>query len=253
MPVTPATATKPVWTGTPMVTATIQPIPLPYDTPTLPPTTTETPTLTLLPTPIVGTSAVSEGLWMAFVIDGNLYVQNGNAAPMQLTTSGKDWHPIFSDDGEKIVFYSNRDNHTGVYSINTDGRQERVIISGSLLTALNLVYNESTGVRSLVFVTGSHQLLFNTLNPDRTDGPEENEDLLLVNAENGEIKQLLARGQGGEFKASPDGKLVAILAKDHIKVINIDGQVIYRDLVTYPAIVGQSVVYIGHRIRAYYL
>ena len=46
------------------------------------------------------------GLRVAYIVTGNLYVQNSGGQPMQLTNSGVDSTPIFSDDGQKIVFFS---------------------------------------------------------------------------------------------------------------------------------------------------
>ena len=42
---------------------------------------------------------------MAYTIDGNLYLQDGTNPPIQLTNDERRDHtPVFSDDGEKIVF-----------------------------------------------------------------------------------------------------------------------------------------------------
>jgi Tol biopolymer transport system component len=178
---------------------------------------------------------------MAYVVEGNLYIQDGSNPPIQLIDSGEDGYPIFSDDGEKIVFFRGTVPHD-LYAINADGSQEQALVTSRLLTSLGLGYDGSTELRSLAFVPGSHRLLFNThqldpydieLNSPNRIASKKNDDLLLLDIDTGEIKRLLPSGQGGGFKVSPDGSLVAILASGHVDVVGIDGRVIHRNLVTY--------------------
>ena len=73
-----------------------------------------------------------------------------------------------------------------------------------------------------------------------------------MDTDTGRIKQLVAPGQvdnlyihygwEGRFVASPNGKLVALQMPDHIEVINIQGQMVQRALVTYPADEAHSVI-----------
>jgi Tol biopolymer transport system component len=194
-----------------------------------------TPTQTPLP------FAPLEGLRVAYIIDGNLYVQDSGKQAIQLTNSGQDRNPMFSDDGKKIAFYRGRASEKNqVYVINMDGTGERALLSPSLLATLKLGYDEFSEPASFVFVPGTHQLLFitnqlSTVNPKTGGRTQPPDDLLLVNSDTGEIKQLLARGQGGYFLASRDGSKVAIQTANHIDVITITGQMMRRNLVTYPA------------------
>jgi Tol biopolymer transport system component len=178
---------------------------------------------------------------MAYVIDGNLYLQDGSNPPVQLTHSGEDRNPIFSDDGEKIAFYRGLVPHD-LYSINADGTQERVLVTGSLLESLELGYNKFTEIVSRDYVPGTHQILFNTRQLSQADidqkdfnrlGSKENFDLLSVDTDTGEIKRLLSKSKGGNFFISPNGNMVAIQVKGHIDVIGVDGQIIRQNLVTY--------------------
>jgi Tol biopolymer transport system component len=204
-------------------------------------------TSTALPIPSVTTipslpiSSAPDGLRMAYVIDGNLYLQDGSNPPVQLTHSGEDRNPIFSDDGEKIAFYRGLVPHD-LYSINADGTQERVLVTGSLLESLELGYNKFTEIVSRDYVPGTHQILFNTRQLSQADidqkdfnrlGSKENFDLLSVDTDTGEIKRLLSKSKGGNFFISPNGNMVAIQVKGHIDVIGVDGQIIRQNLVTY--------------------
>jgi hypothetical protein len=116
------------------------------------------------------------------------------------------------------------------------------LVTGSLLTALDLGYDDSTETRSMAFVPGTHQLLFNThefkpagleLEDLNRLGAKPNQDLLIVDTDTTEIKMILNAGKGGVFRISPDGKLVGIQTTDHIEVIELNGQVIYGNLATY--------------------
>ena len=202
----------------------------------LPPSRTPLPTQTLLPYfPL-------EGLRLAYIIEGNLYVQDSGGKPTQLTDSGEDHTPIFSDDGEKIVFFRG-DLPRDVYSINADGSQEQVLITSSLLTNLGLGYSEFTEPRFLTFIPGTHVLLFQTheLDPQIIQtkdinrlGAKLNQDLLLVDTDTAKIQRLKASGQASFYNMSPNGQLVWILAEDHIDVIGLNGKAVYSNLTTYP-------------------
>ena len=237
-----STAFAAAYTGvalTPIAPPTATPVP-----PTFTPIVTQfapIPTFTSIST--LNIPFTLDAIRMAYVVDGNLYLQDGSNQPIQLTNSGKDHSPIFSDDGEKVVFFRGTLPHN-VYSINTDGSQEQELVSSELLTALDMEYYNSTELRSLSFVPGTHQILFNTHELDwltlstkdiNRSGAKPNQDLLLVNTDTSVIKRILEPGQGGIFQVSPNGKLVIIQAIDHIDVIGLDGKIIHRNLATYPS------------------
>jgi hypothetical protein len=208
-------------------------------TPAVPTATISPPTST--PTSSLPISSAPDGLRMAYVIDGNLYFQGGSNPPVQLTKSGDDRYPVFSDDGEKIIFYRGLIPQE-LYSINIDGTRENLLVTGNLLEALGLGYDKFTEIISLAFVPGTHQILFNTRQLSQADidqkdfnrlGSKENFDLLSVDTDTGEIKILLPNGKGGSFFISPDASMIAIRAKGHIDIVDVDGQTIRRNLVTY--------------------
>jgi dipeptidyl aminopeptidase/acylaminoacyl peptidase len=216
-----------------LVAQTIVAIPtstvIPNDTapiPTLPPTA--------LPFKLL------HGLRMAYIVDRNLYVQDSGKLAIQLTSSGQDRNPRFSEDGEKIVFIREWETEMNqLRVINADGTGEQALVSAASLITLG--YYEFCEPDSMAFVPGTHLLLFNT-GCFRPDDPKRrylhsrpNNDLLIVDAETGEIKQLVAIGQGGNYLSSPDGKLIAIQTPDHIEVITTQGQTVRRNLLTYPA------------------
>jgi Tol biopolymer transport system component len=186
-------------------------------------------------------SSVPDELHMAYVIEGNLYLQNGNDPPIQLTIRGQDKEPTFSEDGEKIAFLRGFIPHD-LYSINAEGTQEQVVISGIKLSTFAAEYSERSELRNFVFVPGTHNVIFNTRELDELDvkmqdwnrtSSKNKDDLLIVDTDTGEIKSLLSPGKGGNFVISPDGKTIAVQAKGHVDVVSIDGQVIRKNLITY--------------------
>ncbi len=202
-----------------------------------------TPTSTPSPTSTNENFFPSDRLRMAYEVDGNLFFKNGGSTALQLTDSGKDQRPVFSDDGEKIVFYRGGfldDRYKNVYSVNSEGGREHPLVTASALIALNLGYSESSETNIFQFIPGTHQLLFNTHEIDPQPGDysdfTENQDLLFVDSDTGEMRQILPPGKGGPFKISPDGKLVEIVGADHIDVIGIDGQIRFGNLLTYPTV-----------------
>jgi Tol biopolymer transport system component len=220
--------TEPTRTPTPPPTLT------PSDTP-LPPTPTRTP----LP------FMALDGLRVVYTdSNGNLYVQDSGKPSMQLTQGVKESTegrpPLISDDGQKIVFYRAGETKLDlVYAINTDGTGEQMLITPELLSAFGKPYDGLKLLVSLAFVPGTHLLLFNTFQTNYNDPeaagwlPLVGNDLFVVNTDTGKIKQLKAPGQGGNFLAAPNGKWVAVQTLDHIDVIDTQGRVIHRNLVTH--------------------
>jgi hypothetical protein len=201
-------------------------------------TATSTPSpMPVSPTPLVTSTSTSlpvsfppDGLLMAYIIDGSLYFQEGSNPAVQLTRSGQDWQPMFSDDGEKIVFFRGKDwEKEEMRSINRDGSQEQVLVTSQLLMALDNSYTELTRPHSLTFVPGTHLLLFATSEPVQI----WNGDLLVVDTDSAEIKRLLPPRHIDEFYVSPDGKFIAVDAIGGIDVIDMGGKIVRRNLLMY--------------------
>lgn len=178
---------------------------------------------------------------MVYVFEGNLYLQDGSEPPLQLTTSAEVHDPIFSDDGEKIAFLRGGVPHD-LYVVNADGNGEQELVSASRLAALRLEYDDLSEIIHFRFVPGTHRLLFNTrqLDPWSIEvqdvhrlGSKRNEDLLIIDAETGQVEILFPPGEGGGFSVSPDGSLVALNKSGRVDIATIEGQVILPELVTH--------------------
>jgi Tol biopolymer transport system component len=204
-------------------------------TPTWWPTRTPFPITT--PLPLVA----RKGLRVAYIIDGNLYVQDSGGQPVQLTHSGVDRMPLLSGDGEKVLFFHGSGKEQNrLFVINADGSQERLLVSGEILASLGLGYDQLAEISSWELVPGMHQLLFDTQEFDArsaADGNDwghgtyfqRNRDLLMVNLDTAEIKRLNREPWGKLFDISPDGKLIT----DSFNIFDIHGNLI-RNLIVPP-------------------
>jgi len=204
-----------VATSAPTATATAMPSPtlvIPTNT-EVPPTPSFTSTPTLIPV-----SSPPDGLHMAYIIDGNLYFQDGSNPPVQLTNSGEDSSPIFSDDGEKIAFNRGKKDQLDIYFINVDGSEEQAIVTTSQLMNLNTGYDNSTAAYFKSFLPGTHNLLFSTYQLLEGGTVKYNRDLLIVDTDTAKITR--RSNYGSDFYISPDGNFIAIDAIGRIDVID---------------------------------
>jgi len=170
---------------------------------------------------------------MAYIIDGNLYFQDGSNPPLQLTHGGEDWRLVFfSDDGEKIFFFRGLTGQD-LYSINADGSEEKALITDNLLLTFGSEYGESTTLCDLVPVPHTHRLLFRTCSHPDVNTTIFHFDLFLADSDTHQVKNLFLREQGGTFYVSPDGSMLAIDRVNYIDIVGIDGKIIHSRLATY--------------------
>ncbi|MCB2178387.1 hypothetical protein KQH61_00550 [bacterium] len=231
-----STIAVPTFTNTAPSTVTATPLP-PTATPTLPPTLAPTFTSTPIPPEVAGLRMVYR------MIEGdNLYLWDESNPPIQLTfDERRDHGPEFTGDGEKIVFFRGG-VLSDLYSINLDGSQEQLLVSNSIISQLGLGYGEFSEIIDFSLIPGTHQVLFNTLDLDEKDlGANvfkrlysvKNDDLFLVDADTGEIQQVLERGQCEFFEISPTGDMIAVVRNGQIDLVDLDGQIIRRNVLTY--------------------
>lgn len=173
---------------------------------------------------------------MLFTKDGDLYFQDGENTPVKLTHVGeKAPSPILSDDNKKVVFFREESGFSNIYSINADGSQEQTLVRNRAPLPVSPNQNNSQA-----FVPETHLLLFNTY---ACESQKEESlcatGLSRLNTDTGEIKELVTPDKpdqhnlGGNFKVSPDGKMVSVVAIGHLDLFSIDGRVIRRNILPY--------------------
>jgi hypothetical protein len=192
-----------------------------------------------------------DGYVMLFTKDSNLYFQDGDSSPVKLAYIGKEsydpkfsddtqwvyFSPILSDDNQKVVF-SQSDGNT--YSINTDGTQERMIVSIGWLES----FKAGTKIGILNFIPNTHQLLLEThLRRSQTDDPSCSSSIFLADSDTGKIGRLADFGLhcqtygiiSKDIKISPDGKMLAVGTLDGVDIFTMDGNLIRDNVLPYIA------------------
>jgi hypothetical protein len=175
-----------------------------------------------------------DNIQIVYLLDGNLYVQRSKREAVKLISSERGISALYlSDDGEKIVFWSQMEDSThqvGLFSINTDGNQEQLLLSKEWL--------DSRGINtpfSVDFISGTHKFFISTGPCQGGDVDNCMINLSIVDADTGKIRQFLNPYLPGtlEFTISPNGQMVAVASKGDITIHNIGGNIIYPNIMNY--------------------
>ncbi len=198
------------------------------------------PSSTVSPTPLPPFPL--DGYVMLFVKDSNLYFQDENKSPIKLTYIGKmtyDHYPLLSDDNKKVVFYRDDGN---IYSINSDGTNEGIILSKEWLNSLGL----GTKIGDVNFIPTTHELFFVAIQckPANTNVNCPT-SVYHANTDTREIIKLADLGPIFSFSnieinrtprniaVSPDGKMIAIGTMHGVDLFAWDGKTIRDKILPY--------------------
>lgn len=180
---------------------------------------------------------------LAYTHEGNLWVLTTQDPARQLTPSGAVIDVLVADDRQIIVYIrqSYQPDLFEVRAINVDGGEDRQILSQEALDALfPLDAARHFLISQMEFIPRTHSLLFNTHAVFDGPGLLLNDDLHRLDVDTGEHKQILARGAGGQFSISPDGRQIAIARAESLSLVDIEGTHYRPDLVTFDPIVTYS-------------
>ncbi len=202
---------------------------------TMLPSPTPTSTQTPLPLPAEPPQFPLDGYVMLFTKNGDLYFQDEENTPIKLTHVGgkaaSSSTAILSDDGEKVVFFR-EGNYGDIYSINTDGSHEQLIVKDRPLAEYTGSYSQ--------FIPNTHILLFNTYQCETQGGTTLcATGVSSVDTDTTEIKELVKSDKVGlyttlnNFSASPDGKLIALKYPGYIDILDINGKAIRHNVIPY--------------------
>lgn len=215
-------AVKP--TSQPTATATQTQVP-PTAT-SVPPTITPTltPTVTFIPTGAVVVPAT--GMRIVYTDAGrNLWIWLADGSTRQLVKTGDVNEGRISADGSLLVYIRTKDfKKFSVWAINPDGSNQRELITQDTMNGMKN-NDDAIGAQPYVmdWIPGTHSLAFVTAPVFDGPGIQVNDDLWTLNADTGQLTELLEPGQGGVFYYSPDKKQIALVTPKTISLINADG------------------------------
>jgi hypothetical protein len=162
---------------------------------------------------------VRVNLSVVYARAGNLVLWHDSGSSVNLTASGQDETPVISDDGQWIVFRRNAE----LYSIRSDGSDERQLISQAYLDSFRTPDLSSVRLAAFDFVPASHDIFFSLVGETEAY-PVSFDDLQRVNVDSGAISIILPAGTaGGAWTFSPDGQWLALAQSNQVRVLRPDG------------------------------
>jgi Tol biopolymer transport system component len=180
---------------------------------------------------------LEEGLQVVYTHENNLWLWQTDGTQTQLTDSYDAFAPKISPDGKLVAYLKGWDIYNAeLWVMNIDGSGNRQLVGTDHLAALPRE-TEAVGtmIGDFVWVPSSHTLAYNTIQLFEVPSSPQNNDLRLVNADNGKQTLLLEPGLGGKFTYAPDGSQIALVTPVSLSIINADGSN-RRDILTFPVI-----------------
>lgn len=180
---------------------------------------------------------------IAYTNGGNVWLAEGDAPPVQLTSSGAVENVWISDDGEKVAFTRRpaADGPAEIRAVNRDGSGEILLAAADTWSGLYphelFLYND---LQMTGFIPGTHQLLLNTRGVAEGPGLARYNDLLRLDAESGALISLRAPEAGGDFLVSPDGQKLALVQHDRISLLTIAGADVRASAITFTPVITYS-------------
>ena len=190
--------------------------------------TAEVPAPTLNPTP--------QPVFRLFYNDGsgNLWTWSDAGGTKQLTSSGGVVDLVAAPDGSQVAYAKSSDfiNYS-LWVINSDGSGERQLVSTDDFNGMKSdPAMQGMAPDFITWTPDGSSVAFTTSPKFEGPGYTIQDDLWLVNADNGEKHQIITPGAGGAFYFSPDGSKIALVKPDSIVIANADGSDL-RQVFTY--------------------
>lgn len=145
---------------------------------------------------------------------------------------------------------SGEDGNREIWLVSQTNHEPRMVVSADDLAELrpeNEVEPDGYGVLDWAWVPGTHKLLFNSRIYYNGEGLFSSiaDDLIMVDADTGELTPILPMPEGGAFFVSPDGKYAVVENRDSVRLVDLaDGLVKTIAVEHYQAVgVGGGVVY----------
>ena len=212
---------------------------------TLPAASTSTPVSTASPLLGPGASAV-----VVYVKDGDLLVWDEATRETQTLFHADDAINLtLSDDGQVVAFLrrtlvrrSELDwyEQSALWAVDRSGANPRELVSAEELRAfLGTSDTQSSNIPQLEWIPGTHRLLFSGwtyIVQAEGESHAVPQGLYRVDADTSEITVILPAGNSLRFFPSPDGAWIALISSTGLGFIDLDGNGLRQDVLTYPAV-----------------
>jgi len=129
---------------------------------------------------------------------------------------------LFSDDSELIAYTTQVEDYE-LTVVKKDGSDRKVLIDFTQIPGTTFLYG-------MGWIPNTHLIWFNTIDSNTYHTYDLSNDLYIVNADTGELKEILPPGNGGDIYPSPDGKYLAIVRPARIEIRDADGRKILNRL-----------------------
>ncbi|HSQ27679.1 MAG TPA: hypothetical protein VLM80_11200 [Anaerolineales bacterium] len=182
-------------------------------------------------------------LTVIYLKDGDLWRWNAPGAE-QLTRSGDVYQPKLSPDGNIVAFLRpSGDFHVQLWAIDTNGENERVLVTIDDLNAIGGGVRDPNAVAiapyEFEWIPGTQLLAFNTQQILQGPGLFLLDDFHIVDAVSLQLRMVLLAGWGGIFMVSPDGQQVVLSTPSQIALAELDGSN-YRQVLVYTPVITYS-------------
>lgn len=183
------------------------------------------------------------GLRIAYVdTERNLWLWDENQEPKMMVRTFDIDKVRLSPGGEWIAYTRSKDRvREAIWVIRADSSGARLLMSEVMVYHAAPVGDAYAVVPfQLRWVAGTDLLAMSTwpiFDGVRTDF---NRDLHLLDAETGEFRTIFARGEGGLFFLSPDGKRVAMASPGQVDLADVDGGNLLRGVLSFEKVYNNS-------------
>jgi hypothetical protein len=184
-------------------------------------------------------------LGVVYTDGGHPWLWTQDDGSQQLSQTGDVIDILISDDGQRVVFIRHEPSDqvypVEIRAINPDGSGEMTLLGPADFDAIHPQQDfPHNDLSSVAFVPGTHNLILNTRALPEGPGLLRYNDLLLMDADTGQLTTLLPAEQGGDFAVSPDGTKVGVIRPDSISVALIDGTIVRDEAITFEPIITYS-------------
>jgi hypothetical protein len=174
--------------------------------------------------------------------DRDVYTWSQSQGTVKILDHGDASDLKISEDGSLIaVVRTSVDQQSSLWVVGFDGSNPLEMISWAELSGLKTV-PDSIGAdpNNLQWIPGSHLLTFSTREVFDGPGMVLNDDLIVVDAENGDWNRRLEPGTAGLVNFSPDGLWMAVSTAEEVSIMDMEGNPSPAGVLQFPPVITYS-------------